>query len=254
MPEHPFTFDYIGLGLLDDASIRRDRDGWAADYREAAGDPYLTVHVGPTRVRIEEFDAGRPVAVTIAPTITQAIGMHGADALGEERSRFWERVAALTPLAWVQTACPDARYSFIPAIGIGQLCLPLPADLDWRPPEPGPIARRIGQATFDDTFEVVPATLVRFIDRGRSSSRERIKVMKVAILGILVAEAVDALLEAHGPTRSVEWRPFVRSEPATRVAQLWHPRGEPSAEDEPDFAAFSIVEDAAGDSRVTAAC
>ena len=252
MPEHPFTFDYIGLGLLDEASIRRDHDRWAADYRDAAGDPYLVVHVGASRVRIEELDAGGRVALTVAPTITQAIGMHGADALGAERSRFWERVAASTPRAWIQTACPNACYTFIPAIGIGRLCLPLPHDVEWRPPEPGPIARRIGLRPFDDATEIGPATLTRFAGGGRNPERGPIRLVKVSLPGILVPEAAAACLNAHGPARSVEWRPFVRSVPSGRVAQRWQPRREASADGEPGLEAFSIVEDAPGDSSLVA--
>lgn len=252
MPEYPFTFDYIGLGLLDEASIRRDHDGWAADYRDAAGSPYLKIHLGASRVRIEEFDTGRRVALTVAPSITQAIGMHGSDALGQERSRFWERVAASTPLAWVQTACSDGRYSFIPAMGIGRLCLPLPADVDWHAPGPGPIARRIGLRPLDDAVEIGSATLMRFAGGGRNPVREPIRLVKVSLPGMLVPEAVAACLTAYGPALSVEWGPFVRCGPATRVVRLWQPRREVSAEDKAGVEAFSIVEDARGDSRFMA--
>ncbi len=131
----------------------------------------------------------------MAPTIAQAIGMHGSDALGDESSRFWERVAASTPLAWVETACPNGRYSFIPAIGIGQLCLPLPADVEWRPPEPGPIARRIGLRPFDDAVAIGPATLMRFAAGGRSSEREPIRLVKVSLPGILLPRGGDRLPE-----------------------------------------------------------
>ena len=218
MPEHPFTFDYIGLGLLDEASIRRENDSWAADYGDAAGSPYLTVHVGPSRIRIEELDAGGRVALTVAPTITQAIGMHGSDALGDERSRFWERVAASTPLAWVETAFSNARYSFIPAIGIGQLCLPLPADVEWRAPEPGPIARRIGFHPFDDAVEIGPAKLTRFADGRQNPEQEPIRLVKVSLPGILVPEAVAACFNAHGPARSLEVA-------AVRALRALHPGG-----------------------------
>ena len=153
-------------------------------------------------------------------------------------------------MAWVQTACPNVRYSFIPAIGIGQLCLPLPAGVDWRPPEPGPIARRIGLRPFDDAVEIGPATLTRFAGGGRNPEREPIRLVKVSLPGILVPEAVAACLNAHGPARSVEWRPFVRSVPSGRVAQRWQPRREGSAEGDPGIEAFSIVEGRLGASDV----
>jgi len=244
MSEHPFNFDYIGLGLLDEGSIQRHRESWAAEYRAAAGDPYLVIYVGPRRVRIEEFDAGKRVAATVAPKLTQAIAMHGGDALGGDHSRFWERVSASTPSARVQTACPNVRFSFVPAMGIGQLCLPLPADVAWHAPAPGPIARRIGLAAFNRTAEIGYATLRRLVNGAWSQELERIQLVKAEIPGILVAETVRSCLDAYGPTRSAEWRPFVRSEPSSRVSQLWQPRGRPLSEGEPGLEAFSIVEDA----------
>lgn len=242
MPEHPFTFDYIGLGLLDEESIARHHDSWAAEYRDAAGDPYLVVYVGPSRVRIEEYGHGRRVASTVGPKLTEAIGSHGGDALEGERSRFWERVSARAPGARVQLNCRDARFSFVPAIGIGQLCLPLPEDVPWRPPAPGRTARRIGLRPFEDAVEVRPATLARLVEGSWTLNREPIRLVKVSLSGILVPEAIDALLAAYGPTRSDEWRPFVRTNLVGRVAQIWRRPEGASAAGESGMAAFSIVE------------
>jgi hypothetical protein len=136
MPDHPFTHAYIGLGLLDESSILRDGDAWAAEYRDAVGEPYVVVYAGPTLVKIVEFGGDKRVAVTLAPNFTRAIGMHGADALGGERSRFWVRVAASTPLAWVQIACPSARFSFVAGQGARGLRSPR-ATCVWQRAEAG---------------------------------------------------------------------------------------------------------------------
>ena len=82
MADHPFTLPYIGLGLLDQSSITRNRAQWAAEYRDVDDDPYLAVYVGERQVKLQEFDGGKRVATTVAPTLSRAIGMHGGDAIG----------------------------------------------------------------------------------------------------------------------------------------------------------------------------
>ena len=143
---HPFELPYVGLGLLDEASIRRDGDAWTADYR-SADEPYLTIRVEPDHVEVVEVEVdGERVATTFERTLTRAIGLHGSGALRGPVSRFWQRAADLPGAfdAWVEVSIPRAQFAFVPAIGLGRLSIPWPTDVPWRTPEPGPIARRIG--------------------------------------------------------------------------------------------------------------
>ena len=242
MPGHPFTFEYIGLGLLDEGSIHRRGRTWVAEYRHTDGDPYMVVEVGSRLVRIDEFEGDRRVGRTQAPDLTRAIGQHSGNALEGERSRFWERVSDRTPSAWVELECRRVRFGFVPAMGIGVLCLPLPPDVPWQPPSPGPIARRIGLDTFDDTIQVRRATLVRYLGPKWLPMPEPIQLVKVSMPGILVSEAVGALLRAYGPIDSVEWRPFILAGLGGKVGLIWQRRPDRLGATEERMAAFSIVE------------
>jgi hypothetical protein len=221
MPAHPFSHAYIGLGLLDDASIQHHRDTWAAEYRDAAGDPYLVVYAGPSRVRIEEFDSGKRVALTADSTLLRAIGRHGQDALGGDMSRFWARVARTSSQVWIQLTPPEALAAYMPAIGLGRVSIPVSLDGTWCDPEPGPLARRIGRRPFMDDARVVPATLFRYIEGESRPRRERVTVRQASLPGLLLAEAVAAYYAANGRLRSIEWRPFMIPEPAERIGRAW---------------------------------
>ena len=56
--DHPFELPYIGLGLLDETTIRRDGDAWTADY-PFGEEPYVTVRIEPDRVEIAGVRRGR---------------------------------------------------------------------------------------------------------------------------------------------------------------------------------------------------
>lgn len=241
MSQHPFLFDYVGLGLLDEESIRQDGTAWSAEYR-IAGEPYLQVLVAPGRVRISEFDNGDRVALTSATSLTQAIGMHGSSALEGDISRFWERVGRTAGRVWVQLSSPTARYSYVPAIGIGVLCIPMPLDVQWREPELGPLARRLSAPPFGVDRSVSDATLVRFVAGEAKPREERVRLHKASVLGILAAEAVEAYFAANGPLRSIEWRPFLLAEPVYPVSWGWQAPRAAVLADGAVQEGFSIIE------------
>ena len=220
MPDHPFTHAYIGLGLLDESSINRRRDIWRAEYRDAMGQPYLVVRVLKDHVRLEEFDAGKRVAMSVGPTLSRTIMIHGQGALGGVGSRFWLRIVRDLGNVWVQVSSADVTDGFIPAIAIGTLSIPLPGGMRWFPPEPGPIARSIGLAPFDEATHVMTGTLVRSIE-GRAPSLQRVLVIRASMPGILIAEAAATYFEAYGHLRSIEWRPYVLPTPVDDVNRSW---------------------------------
>ena len=222
-PIHPFRLPYVGLGLLDESSIRREGDAWTADYR-IGNEPYLTIRVAPDGVEIDEVEDGALVATTRGPTIDRAIGMHGEGALAGEISRFWRRLVERAGPVWVQLTVPgDVRYSFVPAIGLGRLCVPSPIDVRWVTPEPGPLARRVGFRPFDpaDPDTTTSAQLVRLVDGEPEPRFEEVRLHGTDLPGILVTETVAALYAANGPLRGIEWRPFVNPAPADWTAQNW---------------------------------
>jgi hypothetical protein len=221
MPAHPFSHAYIGLGLLDDASIRQRGDRWAAEYRDAAGDPYLVVNVDPGRVRIEEFDSGKRVAMTADSTLLRAVGLHGQDALGGDMSRFWARVARSSSQVWIQLTPPEVLAAYVPAIGLGRVSIPVPLDGTWCDPEPGPLARRLGYRPLIDDARMVTATLLRYIEGEARPRRERVTLRQASLPGLLLAEAIGAFYAANGRLRSIEWRPFMIPEPADPIDRAW---------------------------------
>ena len=242
MSEHPFTHDYIGLGLLDEASIIRHRDDWAAQYRHQ-GERYLEVYVTSGWVRILEYDDGARVGVSSAPTLAEAIGLRAADVLLGRVSRFWERVARTVPAVRVQTSAPNVTRTYIPGIGIGHLCFPMPLDVTWREPERGPVARRLGLAPFARSLRAADATLYRTV-RGESKPRsERIRLVDVFTPGVLIAESVEGFHAANGPSRSVEWHPFLLPDVVMRVAHPWQAPPRTALADGGILDEFAIIEE-----------
>lgn len=243
MQTHPFTHAYIGLGLLDEGSIQRHRESWAAEYRDAAGSPYLVVYVGPRQVRIEEFDAGKRVALTVDTTPLRAIGRHGQDALGGDMSRFWARVARTSSLVWIQLTPPDVVGAYVPAVGMGLVSVPLPVDGAWRQPDPGPLARLLGVRPFVDDGHVVPATMLRYVEGERQPREEHVVLHQAIVPGILLSEAIAAYYTANGPLRSIEWRPFVIPQPAERIGRVWEATIPVFTPDGVLQTGFAIIED-----------
>jgi len=241
---HPFTHRYIGLGLLDEASVRRDGDAWTAEYPDQRGDPYLRVRiVADGHATLEETDEdGRRVATTVGRSMAEAIGRHGAYALGEV-SPFWIRVLRHGAQAWIALTIPEIRYSFIPAIAIGGLYVPVPLDRPWVEPVPGPVALRIGLPPSGDPPGPRGATLLRFVAGEDEPREERIRLARYSLPGILVTETVGALYAANGPLRSIEWRPFVLPQPVDRVGQLWHTPRPTRLSDGALLNGFGILED-----------
>ena len=221
-PSHPFTMPYVGLGLLDEASIRLDGENWIADY-PIGDDPYLTIAVGPDRVEFLEVEDGSIVARTVETTLERALGFHGIGALDCEISRFWRRVAEGAGSVWVLLSMPETRYAYVPAIGFGQLCVPSPLGIPWVTPEPGPLARRLGFEPFDptDPATTVTACLLRRVEGEPELRREEVRLHGTELPGILVGETVAAIYAANGPLRGREWRPFVNPSPADWEFQRW---------------------------------
>ena len=223
-PAHPFRLPYVGLGLLDEASIRREGDTWTADY-PIGDEPYLTIRVAPDGVEIDELENGMLVATTRGSDLDRAIGMHGEGALSGELSRFWTRLVERAGPVWVQLTVPgDVRYAFVPAIGLGRLCVPSPLDVRWVTPEPGPLARRFGFRPFDpaDPDTTTRAQLLRLVDDEPGPRVEEVRLHGTDLPGILVAETVAALYAANGPLRGIEWRPFVNPAPTDWAVQRWN--------------------------------
>lgn len=241
-PAHPFDLPYVGLGLLDEASIRRDGDAWTAEYR-IGDEPYLAIRVAPGRVEIQETEGGRMVARTIEQTLNRAVGLHGQGALTGDISRFWNRAAERADMAWVQLSPRDIQFTFIPAIGMGRLCVPSPFDALWTAPEAGPLARRLGFEPFAGPECVRGATLLRSVVEEAEARVERVRLHLDTIPGILLAETVEALYAANGPLRAIEWRPFVLHEPLDRVAQTWPGPRPTRLPDGATMVGFALVED-----------
>ena len=240
---HPFVHAYVGLGLLEESSIRHDGETWTADYR-IGDEPYLAIRIGPHAVEIVEFDrAGAELATTRESTLTRAIGVHGAGALTGESSRFWLRAMVHAPGVWVQLSCPEARFSFVPAIALGRLSVPSPLDVPWQRPKPGPIARRLGFVPFDEPDAASHAVLIRSY-RGRDEPViEPIRLHRTTIPGILLAETVDALYAANGPLKGIEWRPFLENEPAGPVARSWPSPPSSGRPGQPALTGYAILEE-----------
>jgi hypothetical protein len=222
-PWHPFEFPYVGLGLLDEASIRREGDDWTAEYR-ADGEPYLALRVTPDLAQVVEIDEdGDRVATTTERTLVRALGLHAGSAVRGLPSRFWTRARSLAGWfdVWVDVSLPRAEFAFVPAFGLGRLSVPSALDVPWLAPEPGPIARRIGAVPFDEPDTMVRATMHRTFLRRPDVVSESIRLFTTTIPGILLPETIAALHEANGRHESVAWRPFVENQPVGPVARSW---------------------------------
>jgi hypothetical protein len=243
MPAHPFTLPYIGLGLLDEPSIRRDGEIWTAEYPDTSGRPYLVARIHADHVRLEEFEDGKRVDMTAGGTLASAIGQHGKGALLGEASRFWLRVVRDLSNVWVQISGADVRYGFVPAIGLAELTIPLPGGMRWIPPTPGPIANRIGLNPFDETTEVMTGTLLRTIREEPTPRVQAIKVVKATMPGILIPEAAEAYFEAFGGLRSIEWRPYVLPAPDRNVSRSWQSIQPVTYRDGSTLTGFAVIAD-----------
>jgi len=132
------------------------------------------------------------------------------------------------------------RWRLVGLTASGQLVTV--AYTEWRPPEPGPIARRIGFAPFSDG-QVRDATLLRSVQGDSRARRERIRLVHDTMPGVLVPEVVAAYLATYGPMRSIEWRPFVNAEPADRIDQGWQAPRPAVLSDGAIQTGFAIIED-----------
>jgi hypothetical protein len=238
MPSHPFVFPYVGLGLLDEASIRHVRDAWTADYPDAAGQPYLRLTIRPGRTRIEEFESdGKPIAVTDETTLTRAIGRHGGDALDGHVSRFWFRAIHGATTIWTPLAC-DADYAFVPAIGLATVHLPMPIGEILPPIPTGPLATRVGLGY---GAEPLPRSglILRWASGKVVPKPEPVSLRSFTVPGILLEE-LAAGLQAVRPTPAIEWRPFADTTQSATIAARWptHP-----AHSRLDMVRFAICED-----------
>lgn len=244
MQAHPFSHAYIGLGLLDDESIRRDGEIWIAEYPDTSGRPYLVVRIHADHVRLEEYEDGKRVAMTAGGTLARAIGQHGDTALLGQASRFWLRVVRDLSNVWVQVSGVDVRFSFVPAIGLADMTIPLPGGMRWIPPTPGPTAKRIGLNPFDETTEVMTGTLLRTIREEPRPRVQAIKVVKATMPGILIPEAAKAYFEAYGDLRSIEWRPYVLPAPERNVSRSWPSIRPVAYRDGSTLTGFAVITDA----------
>ncbi len=198
MSPHPFDLPYIGLGLLDPDSIRRDGATWTADYPDAGGRPYMRVVIDPDGATLTEFDeAGEPVATTGRPTLEGAIGPHGGEAVNARPSRFLMRLAPRVVDAWFPLDA-DVRYVFVPSIVLATLRVPLAAGSVWHTPQPGPLADRLGFAFDEDEGSPVPARLVRWFEGEPEARTDRIDVRHLTVPAILLPE-----LSGPSPTRTI---------------------------------------------------
>jgi hypothetical protein len=222
---HPFRLPYIGLGLLDEATIRREGDTWRAEYRDG-DDPFVEVEIAPdgrTTVTAREPD-GRRLGSASGLNLVQAIGAIGGPLLRGDVSPFWLRVARRADGVWVALSGDRIELSFVPALGIGTISVPVRRGCEWHEPGPGPIARRIGLATSDREVDVVEATLLRWFVGLDEPDEEPILVHRYSVPGILVGELADAIFEANGPLRSIEWRPYLHHDLARTAwggGDLW---------------------------------
>lgn len=250
MSDHPFRYSYVGLGLLDEASIHQERhrgvDRWVADYPDLRGRPYLRVGIEPSLATIEEFDThGERVAMTVSPSLTDAIGRHGAGATNAEGardgvSRFWVRAISGAISIWTPIDA-TVRYSFIPAMGLATVYIPAPRGSTWVNPAPGPVATRIERDFDEDDGWPRPATLYRWPAEDGPPTTEPIDIHAITVQGILLAELADAIKLARGPLRSIEWRPFASVNSSTFVRNAW-PASVGHAR--PDMVSFAIGREA----------
>jgi hypothetical protein len=242
MSSHPFIHDHIGLGLLDTGSIPHDGETWTADYPDTRGRPYLTVSVDPAGATLVEFETnGSIVARTRGRALTEAIGQHGGAVLRGEPAPFWFRIAREGVAAWIPMN-PDSRFSYVPSIGIGVLCVPWLPFEPWRPPEEGPLARRLGQSFDTSDDGPVPARLLVTFAADRRRMSWPIVDHRISVIGILVPELVAAVMAGVGPIRGVGWRPWLETELQPVIGRRWPspPRIGRSAR---HLAEYSIVED-----------
>ncbi len=232
MSTHPFTLSYIGLGVLDERSIRCDLGRWVAEYRDNDR-LYLRATIGDGRggsigevggedaqaatlratgpVDLEEFDAnGVPVAATFGRTLIEAIGRHAGGALTGRPSRLWLRVSELTPSVYVHIEVAEPIFAFIPAMAIGCVCVPSPIRARWVEPAPGPLATDLGLTYGSDPYGARHANLVRTAEGTSRPQIERVRFREYQMPAILVSEFARALRLARGPLPSVEWRPILR--------------------------------------------
>jgi len=216
MSTHPF-FPYLGLGLLDEASIRRDASRWNAQYLDA-GSRHLQVTVhepGPSNghgsALIKEFSpSGDHIATSLGRDLHAAIAQHATTLLTERPCRLWDRVGELTPSVYIPLQVEQPVMGFVPAMAIGWVCIPSPLDAPWLEPTPGPLARHLGLTYACDPFGPRFATLLRATDASEASHRERVRLREYDLPAILVPEFAKALQEARGPLTSLEWRPVLR--------------------------------------------
>jgi hypothetical protein len=241
MSSHPFVFPYIGLGLRDDASIRRLDGAWHADYPDADGRPYLRLAVTDDETTIEEIDEdGRVAAITAATSLADAIGRHGSDALPGDVSRFWFRAIHGAISIWTPLAC-RADYAFVPALGLARVHLPMPTGSTLPPLRVGALAARLSLAYGADPIPR-PGLLLRWGAGRILPTPEPISLHDFVVPGILLEELATALRSVR-KTPSIEWRPFADTTQSTTVHSLWPTHRVPDELRRPDLVRFSVVED-----------
>lgn len=224
MSNHPFRYEYIGLGLRDDASIKRDGDTWTADYLDIDGKRYMRVKIGPDHVELRESHIdGSPGSVTWHRNLLEAIALHSLNCLGREPSEFKKRLMLQTPgpTAWVPLR-EGYVIAFVPAIAMATVRIPYEDGISWSTPAPGPLATKLGISFADQESpdSPAPAVLVSSYAGYDRPETEYLIIRRIRVPAIVVPELMTQLYE-RGQPRFVQERPYVDLECTDTLSMSW---------------------------------
>jgi hypothetical protein len=230
MPDHPFTYPYIGLGVLDEASIVLDRNTWRARYVDTAGILYA-------EVQVSEIDGHVQVTGYHADGMRGGIGT-GRDlreavlyfALGEISSDgrpapIAKRLAAMNPRVFVflDLEDPDTKLAVAPGVALYQVLVPRPIDAPLPPIEPGPLSRLAGYGAEEDEDSPFPGVLVRTfaVDGEEGTVHHPILIHSFTRPPLVIPELGPAIWALAPNQECMEWRPWLEQPGRKAFARMW---------------------------------
>lgn len=225
--DHPFgDLPYLGLGLLDPASIRHDpaTDAWSADYPDQWGRPCLQVTIGPRGYDIVELgENGARLRLAHGHDLEIAVQHYALGALGGKISSFWKRLGPHVQSIWLLiSGAGEHLTAFCPAVGIVEVRIPTPVKAPWTEPGPTPMELRLGLAPMIDPIGPRHGSLLRWYADAPDVPRiARVRVRQYAMPAILLPDFSLALRAAMGPLTAIEWRPIGWTQPTLRLGQAW---------------------------------
>jgi hypothetical protein len=230
MSDHPFTYPYIGLGVLDPVSIVLDRDTWRARYIDTAGDIYAVVEVSAVDddVRVTGYQAdGTQGASGTGHSLREAVLYFAMGEISAEGrpAPIAKRLAAMNPRVFVflDTGDEGTTLAVAPGVALFQVLVPRPMDQPLARLEPGPLSRLAGYGSDEDEDSPFQGLLVRTVSHDSESGtvHHPILIHSFTRPALLVPELGPAFWEQAPDQGSMEWRPWLERPHRQSAARIW---------------------------------